>query len=121
MPYCAKCGKEHAEEDNYCSRFGASLKDRGDAVTEVVDIAYPETENPMLELVIPVSGRLELQPGGEKLVDGTITYDIPEWKPLITEGPDRIQIKRARVDHRQGCLSSDLGERPRGRGPKRRS
>lgn len=94
MPFCAKCGKEHAEEDIYCSRCGASLKERGDAVIEVVDIAYPESENPQLELVIPVSGSLELQPGGEKLVDGTITYDIPEWKPLITEGPDGVQIRQ---------------------------
>ncbi len=94
MPFCAKCGKEHAEEDIYCSRCGTSLKEQGDAVTEVVDIAYPESENPQLELVIPVSGSLELQPGGEKLVDGTITYDIPEWKPLITEGPDGVQIKQ---------------------------
>ena len=94
MPFCAKCGKEHTEEDIYCSRCGASLKEREDAVSEVIDIEYPESENPQLELVIPVSGRLELQPGGEKLVDGTITYDIPEWKPLITEGPDRVQIKQ---------------------------
>ena len=94
MPFCAKCGKEHTEEDIYCSRCGSSLKERGDAVTEVVDIEYPESENPQLELVIPVSGRLELQPGGEKLVDGTITYDIHEWKPLITKGPDGVQIRQ---------------------------
>lgn len=94
MPFCAKCGKEHTEEDIYCSRCGASLKPRGDAVTEAVDIEYPESDNPLLELVIPVSGSLELQPGGEKLVDGTITYDIPEWKPLITEGPDLVQIRQ---------------------------
>ncbi|MFA9436595.1 MAG: zinc ribbon domain-containing protein, partial [Candidatus Bathyarchaeota archaeon] len=72
MSFCAKCGKEHTEEDIYCSRCGASLKERGDAISEVIDIGYPETENPQLELVIPVSGRLELQSGGEKLVDGTI-------------------------------------------------
>jgi len=94
MSFCAKCGKEHTEEDIYCSRCGASLKERGDAISEVIDIGYPETENPQLELVIPVSGRLELQSGGEKLVYGTITYDIPEWKPLITKGPDRVQIKQ---------------------------
>ena len=94
MTFCAKCGKEHTEEDVYCSRCGAYLKERGDTVTEVVDLEYPESENPLVELVIPVSGRLELQPGGEKLVDGTITYDIPEWKPLITEEADRVQIKQ---------------------------
>ncbi len=94
MPFCAKCGKEHTEEDIYCSRCGASLKKRGDAMTETLDIEYPESENPLLELVIPVSGRLELQLGGGKLVDGTVTYDIPEWKPLISEGPDAVQIKQ---------------------------
>jgi len=94
MPFCAKCGNEHAEDDIYCSKCGASLKERGDAVTEVVDIEYPEKENPLLELVIPVSGRLELQPGGEKLVDGAITYDIQEWKPIITRGPDGVQIRQ---------------------------
>ncbi len=94
MPFCAKCGNEHTDEDIYCSKCGASLKERGDDVTEVVDIAYPESDNPLLELVIPVSGSLMLQPGGEKLVDGTITYDIPEWKPSITEDPDRVQIRQ---------------------------
>lgn len=94
MSFCAKCGKEYTDEDIYCSRCGAPLKDRGDAVTEIIDIEYPESENPQLELVIPVSGRLELQPGGEKLVDGTITYDILEWKPLITEESDGVQIKQ---------------------------
>jgi len=94
MLFCAKCGNEHTEKDIYCSRCGASLKERGDDVTEVVDIAYPESDNPQLELVIPVSSSLMLQPGGEKLVDGTITYDIPEWKPTITEDPDRVQIRQ---------------------------
>ena len=94
MPFCAKCGNEHTETDIYCSRCGASLKERGNDVNEVVDIAYPESDNPQLELFIPVSGSLMLQPGGEKLVEGTITYDIPEWKPTITEDPDRVQIRQ---------------------------
>ncbi len=94
MPFCAKCGKEHTEEDIYCSRCGASLKERGDAVTEILAIEYPESENPLLELVIPVSGRLELQLGGGKFVDGTVTYDVPEWKPFISEGPDAVHIKQ---------------------------
>jgi len=94
MPFCGKCGNEHTEEDLYCNKCGASLKKRRDAVTEAVDIPYPESENPQLELIIPVSGRLELQPGGEKLVEGTITYDIHEWKPLITRGSDGVQIRQ---------------------------
>ena len=51
MPFCAKCGKEHAEEDLYCSRCGASLKERGDAVTEVVDIAYLNQKTPNWSLL----------------------------------------------------------------------
>ena len=94
MPFCAKCGNEHTEEDIYCSKCGSSLKERGDAAIEAVDIEYPESENPQLELVILVSGRLELQPGDEKFVEGTITYDIPEWMPLIPEGSDGVQIKQ---------------------------
>jgi hypothetical protein len=94
MPFCSKCGKEHTDEDLFCSQCGASLKERGDAMTEVLELDYPESNDPLLELSIPVSGRLEVHPGGDKLVEGAIIYDIPEWKPLITTGSDRIQVKQ---------------------------
>jgi hypothetical protein len=94
MPFCAKCGKEHIEEDIFCSNCGASLRSRGDMLTEVIDISYPELENPTLELSIPVSGRIEVNPGGEKLVDGTILFDVPEWKPWVTETPDLVRIEQ---------------------------
>jgi len=94
MPFCAKCGKEHTDEDLFCSQCGASLKERGDAITEVVELEYPESDDPLLDLSIPVSGKLEVHPGGEKLVDGTILYDIPEWKPFISVESDRIQVKQ---------------------------
>lgn len=94
MPFCAKCGKEHTEEDLFCSNCGASVRERGDAMTDVIEIDYPENPNPLLELSTPVSGRLEVYPGGEKLVEGTIIYDIPEWKPYIHETPDRVRIEQ---------------------------
>ena len=72
MPFCSKCGKEHTDEDMFCSQCGTSLKERGDAMTEVVELEYPESDAPLLDLIIPVSGKLEVRPGGEKLVDGTI-------------------------------------------------
>ena len=94
MPFCAKCGKEHTDEDLFCSQCGTSLKERGDAMTEVVELEYPESDVPLLDLSIPVSGKLEVRPGEEKLVDGTILYDIPEWKPFISVGSDRVQVKQ---------------------------
>ncbi len=94
MTFCAKCGKDHADEDLFCSQCGTSLKERGDAMTEVVELEYPESDTTLLDLIIPVSGKLEVRPGGEKLVDGAILYDIPEWKPVISVGSDRIQVKQ---------------------------
>jgi hypothetical protein len=94
ISFCAKCGKEHTDEDLFCSQCGASLKERGDAITEVIELDYPESDDPLLELSIPVSGRLEIHPGGDRLVDGTISYDIPEWKPFISASSDRILVKQ---------------------------
>ncbi len=94
MPFCSKCGKEHTDEDLFCSKCGASLKGRGEAITEVIEVDYPVDENPMLELGVPVSGRLEINPGGEKLVEGSIHYDVPQWKPHITETSNRVSIRQ---------------------------
>lgn len=94
MPFCSKCGKEHTEEDLFCSKCGVSLRERGDAATDVIEIEYPENSNPVLELSTPVSGKLEVYPGGDKLVEGTIIYDIPEWKPYIHQGSDMIRIEQ---------------------------
>ncbi len=63
-------------------------------MTDVIEIEYPENPNPVLELWTPVSGRLEVYPGGEKMVEGTILYDIPEWKPYVHKSSDRVRIEQ---------------------------
>lgn len=94
MPFCARCGNEHSIEDLFCSNCGASLKERGDTYTEVIEVDYPEKDNPLLELVTPVSGKLEINSSGERFVDGTILYDVPEWKPYLLVEADRVQIRQ---------------------------
>ena len=94
MPFCANCGKEHAEEDIFCSKCGHLLNENREEVVEVIDLGYPESDDLMLELGTPVSGKLEIKPGGEKLVEGTITYNVPHWKPYISERAGLVQVKQ---------------------------
>jgi len=95
MPYCPNCGSEVGEADRFCSACGASLKEeRGVLVTEELDIPFPEADNPLLELSVAVAGNITASPGDEKFLEGTIGYDVPEWKPEITQTENRVAVKQ---------------------------
>jgi hypothetical protein len=95
MPFCSKCGNEVAAEDIFCSKCGSQLHDI-ELITENIAIDYPESIETRLVLRIPVSGNVEINPGNDKLVEGTISYDVPEWKPIISKTIDQITIRQER-------------------------
>jgi hypothetical protein len=95
MPYCPKCGSEVGEADRFCSGCGAPLREeKGVLVTEELDIPFPEANDPLLEISIAVAGNIAAGPGDEKLLEGTISYDVPEWKPEITQTENRVAVKQ---------------------------
>jgi hypothetical protein len=40
------------------------------------------------------AGRFTLGGGAEGLIDGTIQYNVPEWKPIVTRGDGRLTIEQ---------------------------
>jgi hypothetical protein len=97
MPFCSNCGNEVKAEDIFCSKCGSQLHEI-ELITEKISIDYPESEDPSLIIRIPVSGKVEINPGNDKLVEGTISYDVPEWKPIITKTKENVTIRQERKD-----------------------
>lgn len=63
--------------------------------TDVIDIAPPSRSGiSRLELAMG-AGTLTLNPGSAgKLVHGTISYNVPEWKPKITRRENTVRIEQ---------------------------
>lgn len=95
MQYCPKCGSEVGEADRFCPECGTSLREKKDVlVTEELSIPFPEADNPLLELTVAVAGNITAGPGEDKLLEGTISYDVPEWRPEITQTENRVAVKQ---------------------------
>jgi hypothetical protein len=95
MPYCHNCGKIVDDEDLYCPKCGAALKQGSEElITEALNVGYPEAENPELEISVAVAGYVKAEPGGDKLIEGTIQYNIPEWRPEITQTRDTVAVRQ---------------------------
>lgn len=95
MPYCPKCGSEVGEADRFCPECGTSLREKkGVLVTEELSIPFPEADNPLLELTVAVAGNITAGPGEDKLLEGTISYDVPEWRPEVTQTENRVAVKQ---------------------------
>jgi hypothetical protein len=65
----------------------------GPTRTEAINVAVPAggTANLTLEFG---AGRLQLRPGAEEgLVTGTATYNVDDFKPIITTDGDRVKIE----------------------------
>ena len=41
------------------------------------------------------AGKLNIQSGTEKLVEGTITYNVPQWEPVLQQTSESVQLKQA--------------------------
>jgi len=95
MPYCTKCGKELAQDDRFCPRCGTPVQ-KYDSGTQVlvdkIDTNYPEGESAKLMMVVRASS-LETGSGAEKFVEGTIEYNIPKSKPLISTLGNMVRIE----------------------------
>ena len=103
MPYCAKCGKELADDDRFCSRCGTPIGgyDAGaQGLVEKVDVDYPGSEPERLVMVVGASS-MEIGPGTEslKFVEGTIEYDTPEWKPYVSTVGNTVRIEQTQDLH----------------------
>jgi len=69
----------------------------GPEVTDDITVAVPDTDEPRLKISFG-AGELRLSPGVEdSLVEGTATYDIPNFKPEIIESDEQIEIKQGEV------------------------
>lgn len=56
--------------------------------------ASSSAESPT-DLVIGMGGgKLELRPGGDKLVEGTVEYNVAEWKPEISSNAKEVRIEQ---------------------------
>jgi len=66
----------------------------GPDVTEDITVAVPDTEEARLKIQFG-AGKLTLSPGAEDmLVDGTATYNLPNFKPEIEESDNMIVVKQ---------------------------
>jgi hypothetical protein len=66
----------------------------GPEVTDEIAVAVPDAEEPRLKISFG-AGELTLSPGAEDMfVEGTATYDHPNFKPEIEEGDDYVEIKQ---------------------------
>ena len=63
--------------------------------TDVIDIAPPSRDGiSRLELEMG-AGTLKLNPGSAgKLVHGTISYNVPEWKPKVSRAGNTVRIEQ---------------------------
>jgi hypothetical protein len=69
----------------------------GPDVTDEITVAVPDTDEPLLKIQFG-AGELSLSPGAEDMfVEGTATYNIPNFKPEINEGTDYVEIKQGEI------------------------
>lgn len=97
MPYCTRCGQELEANARFCSRCGASVATgwaREDRLVENINVEYPAADSARLEIVCGVAHSIEVQPGASKFVEGTVEYEIPEWKPWIDSQDDTVRIEQ---------------------------
>lgn len=97
MPYCANCGKELAEDARFCQRCGtpvASAQVNTQGLVEKIEVDYPQGDSTRLEIMVSAAGKIEVGPGAGKFVEGTIEYDIPEWRPWITTTGGTVRIEQ---------------------------
>jgi hypothetical protein len=66
----------------------------GPEVTDPITVAVPDSEETRLKISFG-AGTLSLSPGAEnRLVDGTATYNQPNFKPEIVEDGNNVEIKQ---------------------------
>ncbi len=72
---------------------------RIDPVTENISIPYPESGPASLRLEVGV-GKIRLSPAsGDKLVEGTITYNVQEWAPQTSVNGQEVKLRQGKEDN----------------------
>ncbi len=66
---------------------------RIDPKTETVSIHYSDSSAARLRLEIGV-GNLKVSPGGDNLVEGSITYNVQEWAPQTTVNANSVTLRQ---------------------------
>ena len=67
----------------------------GPEVTDEIMVAVPDTDEVRLKISFG-AGELNLSPGAEDaLVEGTATYNVPNFKPIVDENGSLIEIKQS--------------------------
>lgn len=75
-----------------------SVPTPGPEVTDEITVAVPDTKEARLKIQFG-AGELTLSPGADDmLVDGTATYNLPNFKPEIEESDDLIVIKQGQFE-----------------------
>jgi len=71
-----------------------SVPTPGPEVTDEITVAAPDSDETRLKISFG-AGELMLSPGAENLlVQGTVTYDVPNFKPEVVENGSDIEIKQ---------------------------
>jgi hypothetical protein len=74
-----------------------SVPTPGPEVTDEITVATPDSEATRLKISFG-AGELTLSPGAtDMLVDGTATYDIPNFKPEVIQNGSDIEIKQGQL------------------------
>jgi hypothetical protein len=74
----------------------------GSLETAVIDEPYPTLETAVALTLTLQTGQLNLSSGAERLITGTIRYNVEEWEPTISRSADgsRLTIAQERLpDH----------------------
>jgi hypothetical protein len=76
--------------------FSIDLPDRqqvGPDVRESITVADPESDETRLSISFG-AGKLTLSPGAKNLVDGTVVYNVDDFKPEIIKDGNNIEINQ---------------------------
>jgi hypothetical protein len=76
--------------------FSIDLPERqkaGPEVKESITVANPKSDETRLTLSFG-AGKLNVSPGAQNLVDGTVVYNVKELKPEIQKNGNNIEIKQ---------------------------
>jgi hypothetical protein len=74
----------------------------GSVETAVIDKPYPALDSAVALTLSLQTGQLNLSSGADRLISGTIRYNVEEWEPIITQsdGGSRLTIAQERLpDH----------------------
>jgi hypothetical protein len=65
----------------------------GEKQTLEISEAAP-SETPAKLAIAMGGGKLSIQPGGDKLVQGSVAYNVADWKPVITRDGASVRIEQ---------------------------